>query len=92
MKDGSFSFGGDYHEVAIFTKDGVTSVVALSRSSCGRVVIGRTDPRSEPMITHSQQCCFNTAKIRFQNAIETSVDNGWSLAWRGFPYGRGKGI
>lgn len=90
MKDGNFSFGGAYHEVAIFEKTGVTSVVALSRSLCGIIVIGRTDPRAEPSITNSPQCCFKEAKARFQNAIQTSVDNGWSLIWRGFPYGSSK--
>lgn len=88
MKDGNFAYCGNYHEVAIFTKGELTSVVALSRSTSGIVLIGRNDPRSQPAITNSPQCCFNTAKARFQNAIQTSVDNGWSLVWRGFPYGK----
>lgn len=88
MKDQKFIFHGTYHEVAILTKDGRTNVIALSRTTNGSVVMGRTDTRAEPMITHSPQCCLNTAKRRFQNALETSVENGWSVAWRGFPYGK----
>lgn len=80
---------GLYHEVAILEKGGVFSAIALSRlATNGLTVLGRNDPRSQPMINNSPQHCLNGGKTNFENSIRHSRDNGWMLVWRGFPYGR----
>lgn len=79
-----------HHEVAIFEKAGNFSVLALTHSKVvGVTVIGRVDGRSPR--TQAAQGCLKCGQKGFELAISTSIENGWKIAWRGFPYGRKDG-
>jgi hypothetical protein len=76
------------HEAAILTKNGVYSVIALSVApSCGLIVLGRSDIRTDA-IHNSHQKDRETGQTNFENSLKHSVDNGWRIVWRGFPYGK----
>jgi|CXWL01.1.fsa_nt_gi hypothetical protein len=79
---------GMHHEVAVLEKGGLFSVVALTITTGGIVMLGRNDPRNEPPVSNSVQHCREGGGKNFENSIRHSQDNGWRLVWRGFPYGR----
>lgn len=85
MRDQPFKTDIDYHQVVLFEKAGEYGVVALTRNTAGFTVIGRSCRHT---VDHSLQTeGFVEAKRKFENSVQQSVDDGWSVAWRGFPHG-----
>lgn len=77
-----------YHNAAILEKDGVFSVIALSATPGGIIVLGRNDPRPDAGISRSRQDGPAKGYDNFERSIKHSQANGWKLVWRGFPYGQ----
>jgi len=75
-----------YHYAVLMQKGGEFSVLALSRGTHGITMLGRSG--RDGIHRSLQTEGFEAAKRNFENSILSSVDNGWSVAWRGFPYGR----
>lgn len=86
MYDQQFNTDIDYHQVVLFEKAGEYGILALTRNKDRFMVLGRS---CRYTVNHSPQTeGFAAAKLSFERSVQTSVEEGWRVAWRGFPQGR----
>lgn len=79
-----------YHHVVLLQKGAEFGVLALSRASSGVTVLGRSGRPSCSVVPQTEG--FAAAKRNLDRSVAASVDAGWRVVWRGFPYGRPAGV
>ncbi len=70
------------HEVVIGEKDTVFSAIALTKTPQG-TFLGRFDARFDPQIMRSPCQSPELGDQLFDSSIQTSIENGWKLSYRG---------